>query len=172
MNLNYRLAIENDIIELNKIANDSREYMKEYGNIMQWNNGYPGGNEFAKDIKNEFAYIIEYNNEIVGYAALMNGEDPMYQYIEGEWKYNIPYISIHRVMINKKYRGKGLGIKLFNIFFNIIYSKGYRNIRIDTHKLNAPMLNIIKKMNFEYTGIVYAPDNSERVAFERLYNEK
>lgn len=96
----------------------------------------------------------------------------MYQYIEGEWKYNIPYISIHRVMINKKYRGKGLGIKLFNIFFNIIYSKGYRNIRIDTHKLNAPMLNIIKKMNFEYTGIVYAPDNSERVAFERLYNEK
>ena len=45
---------------------------------------------------------------------------------------------------------------------------GINSIRIDTHEENLPMQNLLKKNNYEYCGIIYLEDKSERLAFEKI----
>ncbi|HBN29292.1 MAG TPA: GNAT family N-acetyltransferase, partial [Clostridiaceae bacterium] len=46
-------------------------------------------------------------------------------------------------------------------------SKGVHSIKIDTHRENKSMQRLLKKNGFEYCGIIYLKDKSERIAFEK-----
>jgi acetyltransferase, GNAT family len=45
------------------------------------------------------------------------------------------------------------------------------NLRIDTHKDNAPMLHNIRKHGFAYCGVIHTDNGSERLAFQWLRTE-
>lgn len=46
--------------------------------------------------------------------------------------------------------------------------KEIKSIRIDTHQDNKSMQRLILKNNFEYCGIIYVEDGSERLAYEKV----
>ena len=42
------------------------------------------------------------------------------------------------------------------------------HLRADTHSTNATMQYILQKNGFRRVGVIYVPDGSPRIAFERL----
>ena len=42
------------------------------------------------------------------------------------------------------------------------------HLRADTHSANTTMQYILQKNSFRRVGVIYVPDGSPRIAFERL----
>jgi RimJ/RimL family protein N-acetyltransferase len=46
------------------------------------------------------------------------------------------------------------------------------NIRIDTHRNNIPMIKVLGKNGYVQCGIIYLENGDERIAFQKIGNEK
>ncbi len=140
----------------------ARQFMRSNGNAFQWINGYPQIDVIKNDINAQKSYVVvNDDNDILGTFYFAIEEDITYKKIyQGEWLSNNSYGVIHRIASNGK--EKGIGKFVFNWCFNQI-----PNIKIDTHKKNIPMQNLLEKNGFKYCGIIYLLDGDERVAFQK-----
>jgi ribosomal protein S18 acetylase RimI-like enzyme len=59
-----------------------------------------------------------------------------------------PYINIHDIIIEKKYRGKGIGEKLLLQLEKIALKKNYCKINLEVRNDNLVAQNLYKKMGF------------------------
>ena len=150
-----------DINTVLEVYATAREFMRSNGNPTQWGSDYPYETIINDDIaKGQLFVVIDDDTDcIVGCFALIYGDDPTYEYIEGEWKCDTPYAAIHRVAGNGKRRG---------VFEECVaFAKAHFNhLRIDTHEDNKPMQHVVTKNGFEYTGTIYVEDGSPRRAYE------
>lgn len=160
MHIQKATEVEIDVI-LN-IIDEARSIMRENGNTTQWTNGYPSSETILEDIANGHAFVCIADDEVVGYFCLMLGDnpDPNYNLIEGGWLNNNPYGVIHRLASGRAV--KGIAQKAFDFAFTKI-----NNVRVDTHHDNLPMQNFLKKIGFEYCGVIYVSDGSPRDAFQK-----
>lgn len=156
-------ATPRDINAILNIIDQARSIMRENGNTTQWINGYPSSETILEDISNEHAFVCLNDDEIVGYFCFMQGEnpDPNYNFIEGNWLNNNPYGVIHRLASGRTV--KGIAQKAFDFAFTKT-----NNVRVDTHHDNLPMQNFLKKIGFEYCGVIYVSDGSPRDAFQKV----
>ncbi len=46
------------------------------------------------------------------------------------------------------------------------------NIRIDTHKNNIPMQNLLRKNGYTRCGIIYLENGDERIAYQKVKSPK
>jgi RimJ/RimL family protein N-acetyltransferase len=139
----------------------ARQYMRENGNMNQWINGYPDRELIKKDIQDKNSYVCIMENEIVGVFCFIQGIDPTYINIyDGNWLNGEPYGVIHRIgsISHKK------GVATFCIHWCM---EKCHNIKIDTHRDNIVMQNLLQKNGFTRCGIIYLQDGSERVAFQK-----
>ena len=151
-----------DVAAAAAIYDDARAFMRQTGNLEQWNTGHPNADEILSDIAEGVGYVVEDGDEIVGVFFFRIGDDPTYKVIyNGEWKSSEPYAVIHRVAV--KYNGRGI----VNEIYKYCYSQ-YPHLRIDTHKDNIPMQHSLKKNGFEYCGIIHMLTGDERLAYEKL----
>lgn len=165
----FRKAIESDIIHIMKIIKQAQDYFKENG-IDQWQNNYPNTDTINIDIKNEYAYVLEDNGQIVGTVALSFEGEKTYDIIyDGQWLSNDEYAVIHRMAVDNSYKGKGISALIIKYIEDICISKGVHSIKIDTHDKNLSMQRVIEKNNFKYCGIIYVDDKSRRIAFEKVF---
>lgn len=154
---NSKIEDMNQIMEIYSIA---REYMLAHGNKTQWTDGYPKEELLRNDIQNNNNYVIIEDNKIVGTFSFIIGEDPTYQIIKnGNWHYDRPYGTIHRLASNGSTKG------ISKVCFEFCLKK-INYIRVDTHKDNLSMQNVIKKFGFERCGNIYVRDGSERIAYD------
>ena len=88
--------------------------------------------------------------------------EPAYNIItDGEWLSDEPYGVIHRIASDGS--EKGIGTFCINWVFD-----NCKHIRIDTHKDNKVMQNLLNKLGFKYCGIINLPiEDGERVAYEK-----
>ena len=100
-------------------------------------------------------FVIKDNNEILGVFALIQGIDPCYLNIEGQWLNDNEYITIHRLASSFKRKG------IFHQVVEYIKDNYKLDIRIDTHKNNTSMIKAIEHEGFVYTGIIYVNNSSE-----------
>lgn len=98
--------------------------------------------------------------EVCGVFALVIGDDPTYQEIQGSWHKNEPYGTIHRIAGD----GKTGGVFAACIEF---CCEQCDYLRIDTHENNKVMQHMVEKHGFSYCGIIYVEDGSERLAYDR-----
>lgn len=133
----------------------------------QWQNGYPNEDSIKDDINNGAGYIYEIDEKIACYAAVIFDIEPAYEIIEGKWKSSGKYAVVHRVAISKDFAGKGIATRLFSEIENLVKSKEYFVIKVDTNFDNLAMLKILEKLKYEYCGKVYFR-GSERNAFEKI----
>lgn len=150
-----------DMDAMMAIYEDAREFMKASGNPDQWVDGYPKQELLEEDMKSGHSYVCVENGEIVGtfYFAVQVEADYGKIY-EGAWLDDKPYGVIHRIASAKGTRG----VASFCMDWCM---KECGNIRIDTHRDNVPMQNMLKKNGYEYCGIIYLANGDERFAFQK-----
>ena len=156
-----RKATKDDLKRLLEIYDIARAFMRENGNMNQWNADYPGIGDLPHDIENGNLYVAhDENGRIFGCFAMIPGEDPTYGVIDdGRWMSDAPYAALHKVASDGTTRG----------FFTkcVEFARGFHNhLRVDTHKDNLPMQRAILKNGFSYCGIIYLANGDPRRAYE------
>ena len=165
--MKIELSTKENLKDILNIINQAKIYMKENG-INQWNEDYPKIESLENDILNKNSYIVKDNDKIIGTFVLIFGNEKSYQKIEGAWKKDIPYGTLHRVAVNNNCKGKGVAGFILDFAEALAKEKNVFSLRIDTHKDNISMRRFIEKSNFDFCGIIYVEDGTPRIAFEKI----
>lgn len=160
MEIRHTTLEEIDIV-MNIYAN-ARQFMRENGNLTQWVNAYPSLELITNDILNGNSYVCIDCSRIVGVFSFIQGIDPTYLKIyEGKWLNDEPYGVVHRIAAEIHEKG------VASYCLDWCLSK-CKSIRIDTHRDNVVMQNLLAKNGFFKCGIIYLEDGSERLAYQKI----
>lgn len=169
--MEFRKTVKEDIPEVMRIINQAQEYFKEKG-IDQWQDNYPNSEVISNDIDNNYSHVLIKDGNIVATVAIILGVDESYNKIyHGKWLSNGEYGVIHRIAVDNDVKGMGLAHEVIKYTENLCSKNNIHSIKIDTHKENMAMQNLLKKSGFEYCGIIYLDRSNdvERVAFEKVF---
>lgn len=156
-----RLAEPEQLPSILELYSGARDFMASRGNPDQWGRTHPPVQQLEEDISRGVLYTIWRDGIMVGVFAFLLGEDPTYRRIEGgRWGSTTPYGTIHRLASD----GSG------GIFHACACycSRRISHLRVDTHERNLPMQRAILREGFTRRGIIYLPDGSPRIAYDRL----
>jgi L-amino acid N-acyltransferase YncA len=158
--MEIRLTEASDSGEVLSIYAEARRFMMAHGNPTQWTVGAPDEKSLARDLANKASFVVVDSGVIVGTFALYH-DDKNYRLIQGQWLNDEPYAVIHRMASIKK----GVG----TFILSEICSEN-KSVRVDTHKDNIPMRNLLKKMGFSHCGTIRLldKDNSSREAYMKV----
>lgn len=155
-----RKAQPSDWDDILEIYASARRFMREAGNPTQWGDFFPPEELIRDDIRLGLNYVCELDGRIQGVFAMIPGEDPTYQVIEGAWLNDRPYCTVHRVAS----RGERGGIAR-EILTWCLAQCG--NIRIDTHDDNLPMQRVLDRCGFSKCGRIWIEDGTPRIAYQK-----
>lgn len=156
-----RAATMDDLARAAEIIGIGRAAMRRAGNTVQWS---PDGSTEAgitEDIRQGRCYVLEDDRGIYGVFALVIGDDPTYEYIEGAWKDGSTYGTIHRIASDGTHRGVLAECVQWAM-------EQIPHLRIDTHESNLAMRGAIEKLGFTYCGTIYIADGTPRRAYELI----
>ena len=157
-----RHAVLEDLADIEGIYAAAREYMQQTGNPNQWGTNYPPREVIQEDIEKNILYVLEDEGGIYGAFMFAVEDDPTYHVIkDGAWKDTSSYGVIHRVASNGRHHGLMKAIVAY-------CAQRMPHLRMDTHACNKTMQHQILGNGFEYCGIIYTRDGSERLAYERF----
>ncbi|NLJ97017.1 MAG: GNAT family N-acetyltransferase [Clostridiales bacterium] len=151
-----------DLDKVMEIYENARTYMRENGNPHQWGNSYPNVKLIKDDIQEGKSYVALDENQIVGVFYFNIGPDPTYLSIyEGNWIDDSEYGVVHRIASASHKKG------VATFCLNWAFEK-CGNVRIDTHRDNIIMQNLLAKNGFKKCGIIYLHNKEERIAFQKI----
>lgn len=160
--MEIRKAMPEDIEAIMEIYSSAREFMAKTGNPNQWKNHKPQRALVEKDIETGRGFVCIHEGKIIGVLAFIPGEDPTYKVIyDGKWASDEPYAVIHRIASSGEIKGTGT-------FMMKWAQRQSAHIRIDTHKDNKVMQNMLCKLGYTYCGIILLEDGDERLAYEKI----
>lgn len=133
-----------DLLSVLALYEQARLFMHSHGNPTQWRDSGPSRESLEKDRSAHASFVVKDAGLVVGTFALYPF-DGNYSLIQGAWLNEEPYVVIHRLASGKP----GVG----SFILRSVCAQ-YQNVRIDTHKDNIPMKNLLKKMGFRYCGII------------------
>ena len=133
----------------------------------QWQDGYPNQEVVKTDISLGKGYVLEIDNAIAAYAALVFNDEPAYKEIIGDWLTIDDFLVIHRVAVSDDFLGKGIAVLLFQKLEKFAMENQVFSIKVDTNFDNLAMLHILEKLNYQYCGEVYFRGGA-RKAFEKV----
>lgn len=160
---NIRPTKYSDLPTVLQIYSTAREFMQCTGNLNQWVDGYPTQKLIEQDIELGQSFVLINDSDvIVGVFCFIIGEDPTYTKIyNGEWLNSEKYGTIHRIASAGIV--KGVGEAFIRWSFTQI-----NNVRVDTHRNNIVMQNLLTKLDFKYCGIIYLQNGAERLAYQKV----
>lgn len=159
--LTVRPATAADLPALAEIYRHARAFMAAAGNPTQWGTANPPQATLEEDIRRGQLFLVCDGVTPCGAFALVPGADPTYAVIEGAWRSDAPYATIHRLA------GDGSRHGVFGAAVAFAAAR-YPHLRIDTHRNNHPMRTLIPRAGFAYCGVIHLADGSPRLAYERL----
>ncbi len=159
-----RQANIQDLNSIMKVIQEAQHRMKQSG-MTQWQNNYPNSTIIDKDIQEHAVYVYEIDQEIVGTMSVFSF-DPVYETIEGTWLNNNTYKVIHRIAISDAYKNQKLAETMIQFVFDHFK---IRDIRIDTHPKNSPMISSLIRQGFKMCGIIHVTTDtdSKRYAYHK-----
>lgn len=160
--MKIRTAKAEDIECIMEVFDIARQFMRQTGNDKQWIDGYPSGELISDNIRDRSFYVcLSDDGQIVGVFYFKIEEDKTYAKIyDGKWLDDKPYGVVHRIASN----GKQKGVAAFCLQWCF---EQCGNIRIDTHRDNIVMQNILIKNGYRPCGIIYIANGAERIAFQK-----
>ena len=163
--MNIRKARQSELSVIENIYSEGRAFMRERGNMRQWQGGYPSREVILEDIEQGRLYAVEEEGELLGVFCFFLGVDETYLKIYGgEWlEPERDYGVLHRIAVSKRARGRGVGRLCFDFCF-----EGCGNLRVDTHRDNAPMRHALERNGFSERGIIYLKSGDERIAYQKI----
>ena len=167
-NLRFRKGAEGDIENIMELVADAQNWFRKQG-IDQWQDGYPTENVISSDIQDNVNYIIEYNGVAVATAVISFTGEPTYMEIEGKgWLNNNPYAVVHRIAVTDRCRRKGIAKEILHYVEELCAERGVADVRIDTHRDNAPMRSLLKKMGYTHCGRITLISGAYREAYQKI----
>lgn len=156
-----RRACDADIGELLNLYAHARRFMAEHGNPTQWGTSRPTPEQIRAGVARCVSFVCEERGQICAAFEFIPGPDPTYAVIrEGAWlDADREYRVIHRMASY----GGGAGMFCLTWCWN-----QWHNLRIDTHRDNYPMQNLIRKCGFTYCGLIDTDGNGERLAYQKI----
>jgi RimJ/RimL family protein N-acetyltransferase len=165
-----RLSTSDDIPNIMLIIEDAKAYLASQ-KIDQWQKGYPNTEQVENDIKNGESYVVVSDDNVIMATSMFTiNKEPTYKVIEGNWLVddNMIYGVIHRMAIKKEFRKFGLATFMFHEFHLQLLEKKIQSLKIDTHEENIGMQSLIKKLGYQYCGVIYTGYGDKRLAFEKV----
>jgi len=154
--------------ELDKVMDvyaHARKFMAEHNNPNQWKNNKPGREQVEADILAGKHHICEEDGQIAAVFYFAHEVDPTYLNIyDGQWLNDANYAVVHRIAASGLVKGAGS-------FCMKWACEQSENVRIDTHKDNYVMQNMLKKCGFKHCGTIYLEDGESRLAFQFTSSE-
>ncbi|NCT09253.1 MAG: GNAT family N-acetyltransferase [Flavobacteriia bacterium] len=168
--MNIRKATFDDIPNILEIIDDAKALLKSL-QIDQWQNGYPNKTQIENDIKNNESYVVlNTENQIIATTMFSITGEPTYKIIEGNWV--IPetekYGVIHRLATKKEFRKLGIAQFVFDYFHAFLKEQNIQSLKIDTHQENQGMQSLVKRLGYQYCGIIKTSYGDKRLAFEKI----
>ena len=164
MEYTVRRAKLSDFGRIGEIYSYARVFMAKNGNPNQWGDSYPPAERLRQDIAEGNLFVITEGQAIHGVFFFWIGADPTYQKIDGGWRTDAPYGTIHRIA------GDGSGGILKTA---IAFAEGnIGHLRIDTHADNKIMQGAVTRLGFQRRGIIHLEDGSPRIAYDYLKMEQ
>lgn len=144
------------------IYSAAQDFMAQNGNASQWGKTHPDPKLIKNDIENGELYVCTENDIIACVFFFRFATDPTYNVIyEGNWQNDEPYGVVHRIASSRMVKGAA------KFCLNWAFEK-CGSLRIDTHKNNIPMQNLLTGLNFKYCGIIYLESGDERLAYHKI----
>lgn len=166
--MEFRLAKEIDKIEIEKIYEDGSLKLKSLG-INQWQGqDKPNLDNFKNLIANKNIFVLEDNKRVVSTVIIYDYDLDYEKNLDGKWNSPKPYVALHRIGTLESERNKGYGRKIIEFAESYARKNNFKSVRIDTHRENKSMQNLLKSMNYIYVGLVYLDGKNERLAFEKV----
>lgn len=154
-------ALPEQLDQLLPLYENARQFMAEHGNPTQWGSTRPGIDQLRCDIADGCLFLCMDDRQIAAVFCLRPGPDETYAHIEnGSWLNDHPYGVVHRIIST----GKVPGAATFCLNWAL---EQYGNLRIDTHRDNRPMRNLLQKLGFTPCGVIYVLDGTPRLAFQK-----
>lgn len=161
LGLVIRPTREEELDRLMEILAQAVLFMRSQGNLTQWAGNYPNRDHLQEDIRLGRSFVALLDGRIVATFCFTEGPDPTYAVIEhGEWLHEGSYHVIHRMACIE--RGRGIASACMAWCLDRA-----QHVRVDTHRDNRPMQQMLAKFGFSRRGIIHIADGSERIAFER-----
>ena len=161
-----RKAATKDLRSILEIVDDAQQSLKKRG-VDQWQNGYPNRGSILSDIEKGIGFVAIYENKIAAYAAIIINGEPEYKNLDGKWLSEQNYVVVHRICVRKDLTRQGLATVLMQKAEEIALQNNVHSFKIDTHKDNEYMLNLLGNEGFTFCGEIHYP-HGERIAFEKL----
>ena len=160
--MNIRNTRIEELDQVMEVYAHARKFMAEHNNPNQWKNNKPTREQIKQDILAEKHYICEEDGQIAAVFYFAHETDPTYREIyNGAWLNEEAYAVVHRIASAGKARGVG------TFCMNWAYEQ-FSNVKIDTHRDNVVMQNMLKKNGFLYCGIIHLANGEERLAFQKV----
>ena len=169
--MEFTLAKQEHLSTLCAITEDAKAQLKSLG-LDQWQKGYPNEAVWAGDIEKQISWVAVENGEVLGAFMFQTVPEVSYAKIDGAWRTNGAYASLHRVCVAEGHKGRGVVGELFRHGFELAKQGGLPSVRIDTHEGNLPMQRALEKAGFTPCGTIYLVGGSEdgdpRLAYEKI----
>ena len=160
----FRKATVNDIDSVMEIVADAQHSLASRG-IDQWQEGYPTRPVIENDVANGVGEVVMVDGTVAAYVCLVVNGEPSYAYIDGKWIDEGDYVVVHRVCVRNSHVRRGIATAIMHHAIEFALANGVHDLKIDTHKDNSYMLDLMAKFNFVYCGIIHYP-HGDRVAYE------
>lgn len=151
MRYDFRKADMGDIQYILELFRRAVDYLCAQ-NIDQWDELYPDLTTLKNDIDCGHMYVLCEGKNIVAAVAINDLEIEGYE--EGFWKDNGKAAVIHRLCVDPKHQGKGLGRTTMDYAEGLIEQEGYTSVRLDVFSQNPKAYQLYKKLGYDYTGEV------------------
>ena len=160
--MNIRKAKTEEIDIIMEVFDAAKQFMRVTGNDKQWIDGYPSKDFILDNIRDESLYVcVIEDGQIVGAFYFKVEDDKTYAKIyEGDWLNDKPYGVVHRIASNGKRKGIGDACLRWCL-------AQCGNVRVDTHRNNIVMQNILIRNGFRQCGIIFVTNGTERIAFQK-----
>ena len=167
-----RRAVPEDMDSIMLIIRQAKNYMRK-NRLDQWQGDYPNEQTFSRDMENGECYVLTYGGRVCAVFTLSSRPDPHYPGLtDGKWRTDGPYCVLHRNAVSAEFRGCGLSDILMQNVESLSRECGVQAIRVDTHRKNKAMQNLLRRHGFEFRGNITADvepgHDARRQAFDKV----
>ena len=175
-NIDCRPALADDLDAMEAILVQAKAHLAK-NKVDQWNANYPAREDFLSDMSNGECYVLTCDGAVAAFFTLTTTPESGYSAItDGKWSSDECYTTLHRCAVSKQWRGSGLSDRIISECEHLTLEKSIHWMRVDTHRKNKSMQNLLTRCGFQFRGnvMVDAPEGHDprRKAFEKKLSRK
>ena len=132
-----------------------------------WQDGYPNRGRIAQDVAEGVGYVIEEEDRVEAYGAVIFTGEEAYRAIDGRWLTDEEnYVVVHRMCVAEEVVGHGFGRRFMEAAEQL--SRGrVQSFRVDTHADNRVMQSLLPRLGFTRCGTIHI-NGRPFEAFEKI----